>query len=73
MDLINSYCHSVYLSVLMNPANQRGWSDLISRDLIDKFHSTLAKQTRNPILYNLIHIYIYVSNIYIQIYVYLIL
>lgn len=62
MDLINSYCHSVYLSVLMNPANQRGWSDLISRDLIDKFHSTLAKQTRNPILYNLIHIY--VSNIY---------
>ena len=25
MDLINSYCHSVYLSVLMNPANQRGW------------------------------------------------
>ncbi|CAJ1396873.1 unnamed protein product [Effrenium voratum] len=42
MDLINSYCHSVYLSVLMNPANQRGWSDLISRDLIDKFHSFLA-------------------------------
>ena len=42
MDLINSYCHSVYLSVLMNPANQRGWSDLISRDLIDKFHSHLA-------------------------------
>jgi hypothetical protein len=42
MDLINSYCHSVYLSVLMNPANQRGWSDLISRDLIDKFHSCSA-------------------------------
>ena len=38
MDLINSYCHSVYLSVLMNPANQRGWSDLITRDLLDKFH-----------------------------------
>ncbi|CAE7620033.1 ODA4 [Symbiodinium natans] len=42
MDLINSYCHSVYLSVLMNPANQRGWSDLITRDLLDKFHSFLA-------------------------------
>ncbi|CAE8644926.1 unnamed protein product [Polarella glacialis] len=42
MDVINSYCHSVYLSVLMNPANQKGWSDLISRDLIDKFHSYLA-------------------------------
>ncbi|CAE7326753.1 ODA4 [Symbiodinium necroappetens] len=42
MDLINSYCHSVYLSVLMNPANQRGWSDLITRDLLDKFHGFLA-------------------------------
>jgi dynein heavy chain len=42
MDLLNVYCHSVYLSTLMNPANQRGWSDLISKDLMDKYHVFLA-------------------------------
>lgn len=25
MTLLNSYCHSVYLSTLSNPANQKGW------------------------------------------------
>ena len=34
--------HSVYLTVLSNQANQRGWSDLISKDLMDKFHVYLA-------------------------------
>eukprot|EP00928_Gymnodinium_smaydae_P023763 TRINITY_DN1947_c0_g1_i2.p1 TRINITY_DN1947_c0_g1~~TRINITY_DN1947_c0_g1_i2.p1 ORF type:complete len:4562 (+),score=1174.36 TRINITY_DN1947_c0_g1_i2:66-13751(+) len=43
MDLLNVYCHSVYLSTLMNPANQRGWSDLIAKDLMDKYHVFLAK------------------------------
>jgi dynein heavy chain len=43
LELLNVYCHSVYLSTLMNPSNQRGWSDLISKDLMDKYHVFLAK------------------------------
>jgi dynein heavy chain len=42
MELLNTFCHSIYLSTLSNPANQRGWSDLISKDLIDKYHVFLA-------------------------------
>jgi dynein heavy chain len=42
MDMLNAYCHSVYLSILTNPVNQRGWSDLISKDLMDKYHVFLA-------------------------------
>jgi dynein heavy chain len=42
MELLNNYCHSIYLSTLSNPANQRGWSDLISKDLMDKYHVFLA-------------------------------
>ena len=30
------------LTVLSNQANQRGWSDLISKDLMDKYHVYLA-------------------------------
>jgi len=42
MGVLNTFCHSIYLSTLSNPANQRGWSDLISKDLMDKYHSFLA-------------------------------
>ena len=42
MDLLNMYCQSVYLSTLTNPANQAGWSDLIAKDLMDKYHVFLA-------------------------------
>lgn len=42
MDMLNVYCHSVYLSMLTNRENQRGWSDLISKDLMDKYHVFLA-------------------------------
>jgi dynein heavy chain len=42
MDMLHAYCHSVYLSTLLNPSNQRGWSDLISKDLMDKYHVFLA-------------------------------
>lgn len=42
MDLLNMYCQSLYLSILLNPANQRGWSDLIAKDLMDKYHVFLA-------------------------------
>ena len=30
------------MPVLGNPLNQIGWSDLVSKDLMDKFHSFLA-------------------------------
>ncbi|CAE8597984.1 unnamed protein product [Polarella glacialis] len=42
MDQLSMYCQSVYLSTLTNPANQRGWSDLIAKDLMDKYHSFMA-------------------------------
>ena len=42
MDILHIISHSVYLTVLSNPANQRGWSDLISKDLMDKYHVYLA-------------------------------
>ena len=32
----------MYLPVLSNPLNQIGWSDLVSKDLMDKFHNFLA-------------------------------
>ena len=30
------------MPVLGNPHNQIGWSDLVSKDLMEKFHSFLA-------------------------------
>jgi len=42
MDLLSSYCYSIYMSMLLNPANQAGWSDLISKDLMDKYWVFLA-------------------------------
>ncbi|CAG9311235.1 unnamed protein product [Blepharisma stoltei] len=36
-------CQEVYLPVLANPQNQHGWSDLVSKDLIEnKFHNFLS-------------------------------
>jgi dynein heavy chain len=35
-------CNEVYLPVLSNPLNMMGWSDLVSKDLMDKFHGFLA-------------------------------
>jgi dynein heavy chain len=32
----------VFLPVLGNPLNQIGWSDLVSKDLMEKFHSFLS-------------------------------
>lgn len=42
MDLLNMYCQSIYLSTLTNPSNQTGWSDLVAKDLMDKYHTFLA-------------------------------
>jgi dynein heavy chain len=35
-------CHEVYMPVMSNPLNMMGWSDLVSKDLMDKFHVFLA-------------------------------
>jgi dynein heavy chain len=35
-------CNEVYMPVLGNPLNMVGWSDLVSKDLMDKFHVFLA-------------------------------
>lgn len=36
-------CQDVYMPVLSNPVNQVGWSDLVSKDLMDKFNFFLAQ------------------------------
>jgi len=43
LEQLNIYCHSVYSSTLMNPANQRSWSELVRKDLMDKYHVFLAQ------------------------------
>ena len=35
-------CNEVYSPVLSNPLNMVGWSDLVSKDLMDKFNTFLA-------------------------------
>jgi len=35
-------CNEVYMPVLGNPLNMIGWSDLVTKDLMDKFHVFLA-------------------------------
>jgi dynein heavy chain len=44
-DILNNLfyvCNEVYMPVLGNPHNMIGWSDLVSKDLMDKFHVFLA-------------------------------
>jgi dynein heavy chain len=31
-------CQEIFLPILSNPLNQIGWSDLVSKDLMEKFH-----------------------------------
>jgi dynein heavy chain len=38
LDNLYNTCTEVFLPVLGNPLNQIGWSDLVSKDLMDKFH-----------------------------------
>jgi dynein heavy chain len=35
-------CNEVYMPVLGNPLNMIGWSELVTKDLMDKFHVFLA-------------------------------
>lgn len=43
LETLNIYCHSVYSSTLMNPTNQLTWSELIRKDVMDKYHVFLAQ------------------------------
>lgn len=42
LDNLHLVCHDVYMPVLGNPLNMIGWSDLVSQDLMDRFHVFLA-------------------------------
>jgi dynein heavy chain len=42
LDGLHLVCNDVFMPVLGNPLNMIGWSDLVSKDLMDKFHVFLA-------------------------------
>jgi dynein heavy chain len=42
MDNLYQVCNEVFMPILGNPVNMVGWSDLVSKDLMDKFHVFLA-------------------------------
>ena len=43
LETMSLTCQEVFLPVLANPINQQGWSDLVSKDLIEnKFHNFLS-------------------------------
>jgi len=42
LDNLYQICNDVYSPVLSNPLNMMGWSDLVSKDLMDKFNVFLA-------------------------------
>lgn len=39
---LHGICSNVYMPMLGNPLNMIGWSDLVSQDLMDRFHIFLA-------------------------------
>jgi dynein heavy chain len=43
LENLSAVTHDVYLPILSNPKNQVGWSDLVSKDLMDKFNLFLAQ------------------------------
>lgn len=43
LEQLNLFTQSVYSSLLMNPSNQRSWSDLIKKDVMGKYHVFLAQ------------------------------
>lgn len=42
MENLYQVCNEVFMPILGNPVNMVGWSDLVSKDLMDKFHVFLA-------------------------------
>jgi dynein heavy chain len=42
IDSLYQVCNEVFMPILGNPVNMIGWSELVSKDLMDKFHVFLA-------------------------------
>jgi len=42
LENIHMVCNEVYMPIMANPLNMVGMSDLVSKDLMDKFHVFLA-------------------------------
>ena len=42
MESLYQVCNEVFMPILGNPVNMIGWSELVSKDLMDKFHVFLA-------------------------------
>ena len=42
LENLHQICHDVYMPILGNPLNMIGWSDLVSQDLMDRFHTFQA-------------------------------
>jgi dynein heavy chain len=38
-----NFCNEILGPVMQNPDNQIGWSDLVTKDLMDKFNSFIAQ------------------------------
>ena len=43
LDHLYSHFKEIYLPIMHNPDNQAGWSDLVSKDLLEKFNTYLAQ------------------------------
>lgn len=43
LENLSVICKDVFLPILSNPLNQKDWSDLVSKDLMDKFNHFLAQ------------------------------
>lgn len=42
LENLYAICNEVYSPIMSNPLNMVGWSDLVSKDLMDKFNVFLA-------------------------------
>lgn len=43
LDHLYSHFREIYMPIMHNPDNQAGWSDLVSKDLLEKFNNYLAQ------------------------------
>lgn len=43
LENLSVICKEVFLPILSNPENQKEWSELVSKDLMDKFNNFLAQ------------------------------
>jgi len=43
LDLLYQLCNEIYVPILHNPHNQQGWTELISKDLMEKLNNFVAQ------------------------------